>query len=86
MFGSVRRWWIEIDESAGVPEREIGFDESGNVIVAAPLGKNMGFWTDSDMTFEWREHPMVEPAEFEEKWKPFECRWQKGEASRAEKA
>ena len=42
----IRRWYVEVDE-AGRPSREIGIDESGMPITAAPWQSNFGFWTDS---------------------------------------
>ncbi|MGJ5818633.1 hypothetical protein [Paludibaculum fermentans] len=80
LFENVRMWWVEIDP-AGVPQRELGFDEQGQIIVAAPLGDNFGFFTDSNMTFSPNEHPTVLNASFESAWAEFESHW--AERSRA---
>ena len=47
-----RFWWLEVDD-AGLPQREIGFDEGGNPIVLGPLGRNYGFLVDS--SDEWKD-------------------------------
>ena len=70
-YESVCKWWIEIN-AAGEPERELGFDEHGKVIVAAPLGENFGVFTDSNATFTPGEHRSVEPGLFEATWSRFE--------------
>jgi len=36
----VCKWWVEID-SAGTPQRELGFNERAEVIVASPIGKKV---------------------------------------------
>lgn len=73
-YERVFKWWIEID-AEGVAQRELGFDEAGEVIVAGPLGKNFGFFTDSNATFAPAEYAAVEPASFEAAWSAFERRW-----------
>jgi hypothetical protein len=74
LFEKVRKWWVEIDP-AGVPQRELGFDERGQIIVAAPLGPNFGFFTDANMTFSPDEHPVVSNDAFESAWSEFESHW-----------
>jgi len=69
-YDSVRKWWIEID-SRGEPQRELGFDERGDVIVAAPMGKNFGFFTDSNAVFDVNDHPVVEQFLFDSAWASF---------------
>ena len=51
-YADVVTWYIEYDDDKNYTSREIGTDASGNVIVKGPYKKNMGFWTDSDFTFE----------------------------------
>ena len=75
-YESVRKWWIEIG-SGGVPQRELGFDDQGEVIVAAPVGKNFGIFTDSNATFVVEDHLFVAPSLFEAAWSSFENRWAK---------
>ena len=70
-----RKWWIEVDGS-GTPQRELGFDAAGKVIVAGPLGgprgENYGFWTDSTMTFKPADYVVVSENAFEMAWALFE--------------
>ena len=73
-YESVCKWWIEID-SAGAPHRELGFDSSGDVIAAAPVGKNFGFFTDSNAVFAVKDHPVIERSLFVAAWSSFENRW-----------
>lgn len=73
LYGAVRKWWVEVDEE-GVPQRELGFDQSGRAIVAGPFGENFGFWTDSNMKFTIDEHPPVAAERFEAAWRAFENR------------
>jgi hypothetical protein len=44
-FSEVEYFWLEIDDSGQV-QREIGFNKSGEPVTAAPLGKNLGIFTD----------------------------------------
>lgn len=41
-YHNVVYWWLELNEES-VPVREIGFDDDGEVIVAAPFARNKGF-------------------------------------------
>ena len=45
-YDNVVYWWLELNEES-IPVREIGFDDDGKAIVAAPLGKNKGLFTHS---------------------------------------
>lgn len=67
-YACVRRWWIEVDPSSHRPEREIDFDAQDEPIIAGPLGPNLGFWTDSDMTFDPATHTPVADDNFEQAW------------------
>lgn len=75
-YVKVCKWWVEID-SAGTPQRELGFNERGEVIAASPIGKNFGFFTDSNVVFAVADHPDVEHRLFEAAWHSFEDRWAK---------
>ena len=50
-IGLVKKWIIEIDSETGIPQREIGMDKSGRIIVKMPYQKNYGYWTDSNLLF-----------------------------------
>lgn len=70
IYDNVRNWWVDID-TAGVPQRELGFDAEGKTIVAGPIGQNMGFWTDSNMVFDATEYKVLSNDEFELEWSAF---------------
>lgn len=75
LFDEVRTWWVEVDEVSGLPLREIGFNASRDPILAAPFRDNLGFWIDSDMTFDSTDHENVKGADFEKLWHQFEQTW-----------
>ena len=74
-YKRVRKWWIELDET-GIPQRELGFDQDGGVIVAGPICDNLGFWTDSTMTFSPTEHKRIPEEAFESAWSLFQAAWE----------
>jgi len=74
LYSKVRLWWVEVDPE-GIPQRELGFDDAGVAIVAGPIGKNLGFWTDSHMTFDPAENTVVQFETFNLTWADFERRW-----------
>jgi hypothetical protein len=71
LIKEVHHWWIEVNDE-GQPQREIGFREQGEAIMAMPLGDNDGFWTDSQMTFDSKKCEAVGEAEFEGRWSEVE--------------
>ena len=75
-YGDVRHWWIEVDD-AGRPQRELGFSAVEQTIVAGPIGRNMGFWTDSPMAFDDAIYEEVSPQAFEDEWASFVEEWEK---------
>ncbi|TWO66991.1 hypothetical protein FN976_26020 [Caenimonas sedimenti] len=79
-YSDVRHWWIEVDET-GLPQREIGFSISEQAIVAGPLGRNMGFWTDSPMLFDDPSYEEVSPQAFEDEWAAFLGEWERNRPS-----
>jgi len=80
-YWRVRRWWVEID-GTGAPERELGFAEDGEAIVAAPVGSNFGYFTDSNMTFDPDEYREVPAETFEAAWSTFAARWSEQHAGK----
>jgi len=44
-LSEVEYFWLEIDDGGQV-SREIGFSKSGEPVTAAPVGKNLGIFTD----------------------------------------
>ena len=45
----VETWIVELDNETGIPEREIGMDKSGRIIVKMPFKNNYGYWTDNNL-------------------------------------
>ena len=48
---NVEYWLLECEIESGIPEREIGIDKNGNVIVKMPFKDNYGYWTDNNFKF-----------------------------------
>ena len=68
-------WKVEYSISEDASMREIGFDKNETSIVAMPLGKNYGFWTDNHLTIEDYEHfspTRISAEEFNADWDRFE--------------
>ena len=52
----VAQWLLEFVEDLPTPNREIGLDVNGKVILKMPFRKNYGYWTDNNLTLsEFRE-------------------------------
>jgi hypothetical protein len=49
---NVREWMLEFDSDSELPEREIGIDEYGNVILKLPWKNNYGYWSDNNLKIE----------------------------------
>jgi hypothetical protein len=45
----VEKWIVELDNETGIPEREIGMDKKGRIIVKMPFKNNYGYWTDNNL-------------------------------------
>lgn len=68
LFHKAERWWVEINEQ-GLPQREIGFDESGAAVVLAPVGRNFGFIIDSSDKWEdFSGESSIAAQNFEKEW------------------
>lgn len=70
-YQNVSCWYIEYDDINNYSNREIGLDEEGTVIVKGPYGKNLGFWTDTDLTLDDYKKfniEMITIDEFEKFW------------------
>ncbi|QKG52535.1 hypothetical protein [Hymenobacter sp. BRD67] len=66
-------WLVECDDETGIPEREIGLNKEGQVILKMPCGDNIGYWTDNNLLLkDFREHFVV----FEISKEFFECNWE----------
>ena len=72
----VETWIVELDKETGIPEREIGMDKNGEIIVKMPFNDNYGYWTDNNLKLEdFKSH--FETSEigqntFENYWSLFE--------------
>jgi hypothetical protein len=68
----VKEWLIEIDKESGVALREIGLDETGEVILKSPWGRNYGVWTDSPVTLldfiDTDDEVKIQKARFDSLW------------------
>ena len=72
----VQYWLIECDNETGIPEREIGLDKAGQVIIKMPYKDNYGYWTDNNLLLnDFKEHFVVSEISkdsFEESWELFD--------------
>lgn len=71
-LGRVTMWNLEFKDENSEPEREVGLDSTGVVIVKMPYKENMGYWTDNNMTLEgFKKQFQVTPINkeiFEKRW------------------
>ena len=75
LLEKVDYWKIEFNNDENVTWREIGFDKDGVSIVAMPLAKNYGYWTDNHLTLSDYENFDSTPLtvdEFKNDWTEFE--------------
>lgn len=49
IIDEVQYWLIECDNVTGIPEREIGLNKEGEVVLKMPFKHNYGYWTDNNM-------------------------------------
>ena len=64
----VKEWVIEFDES-GLPDREIGLDLNGNLVLSGPNSNNYGFWLDSNMLFKDFQGTNCSAEFFDQTWR-----------------
>ena len=72
----VENWLVELDIETGIPEREIGLNKNGQVILKMPFKNNYGYWTDNNLLlkdfkklFSTSE---INYADFEKYWNSFD--------------
>lgn len=69
-------WLVECDGETGMPEREIGLDKEGQVILKMPYKGNYGYWTDNNLLLkDFREHFAVSEItkeDFKRNWELFD--------------
>ena len=72
----VENWLVELDIGTGIPEREIGLNKNGQVILKMPFKNNYGYWTDNNLLLEdFKKHfatSEINNADFEKYWNSFE--------------
>ncbi|WP_234111808.1 hypothetical protein [Chryseobacterium sp. R2A-55] len=72
----VKYWLVECDYESGIPEREIGLDKEGRVILKMPYKDNYGYWTDNNLLLnDFKEHFVVSEISkdsFEQSWDLFD--------------
>ena len=72
----VKVWFVEIDIETEYPNREIGIDKDGSVIMIMPDERNYGYWTDNILKEEdFKSHFETEEItekEFNRLWEEFE--------------
>ncbi len=69
-YPQVRRWLVEVDDTGRVV-RELGLDGEGVPVVAAPWGRNYGYWTDVEEPIPEFTREEIDPTIFYEAWKIF---------------
>lgn len=47
----VSNWLLEFDNENTIPNREIGLDSEGEVILKMPYKDNYGYWVDNNLTY-----------------------------------
>jgi hypothetical protein len=72
----VENWLIELDFETGIPEREIGLNKNGQVILKMPFKNNYGYWTDNNLMLkDFKKHfktSEINNTDFEKYWNLFD--------------
>ncbi len=72
----VQYWLVECDNETGMPEREIGLDNQGRVIMKMPHKDNCGYWTDNNLLLnDFKKHFIISEISkdsFEQNWEEFD--------------
>lgn len=72
----VKYWLVACDNATGIPQREIGLDKEGRVILKMPFKDNYGYWTDNNLLLnDFKEHFKVSEISkysFEKNWELFD--------------
>lgn len=75
-INEIQYWLVECDNETGIPEREIGLDKEGRVILKMPYKDNYGYWTDNNLLLnDIKEHFAVSEISkdsFEQSWELFD--------------
>jgi hypothetical protein len=80
LIDNVAYWMIEYDKTGDETIRELGFDQHDNVILAMPLDRNYGYWTDNQLKLSdydrFNPIPLTEK-EFDTAWLKFTSEWKR---------
>jgi len=75
-INEVDYWLVEYNSETGFPEREIGLDIEGQVLLKMPHKNNYGYWTDNNLLLnDFKEHfnvSEISKEKFEESWDFFD--------------
>ena len=75
IIDEVKWWLVEFETETGIPQREIGLDIEGKIIMKMPYKKNYGYWTDNNLLLDnFKEYFAIEEidkASFEAVWNLF---------------
>lgn len=78
LIEQVAFWMVEYDKTLDATTREIGFDVYGHAILAMPLNRNYGYWTDNQLKLSdydrFNPIPITE-REFDTAWLKFTSEW-----------
>lgn len=73
LMDDVEYWLLEIDSNDELPLREIAIDKSGKTLFISPWGRNLGLWTDENITLQYFKDNFnainIAKNEFEKRWK-----------------
>jgi len=78
LLSDVDHWLVEYDSSLDETIREIGFDTNGKAIIAMPLERNNGYWTDNQLKladYERFTPVAISAQDFEAAWWKFIQEW-----------
>ena len=71
-ISKVKFWLLEFENKESIPTREIGLNNSGELLMKMPYKKNYGYWIDNNLTYnDFFRHFTIEEISreyFEAKW------------------
>jgi len=71
-ISEVSEWLLEFDDENSAPNREIGIDKKGKMILKMPYKNNYGYWTDNQLTHDdfvaKFDAKVITPEFFEQNW------------------
>ena len=72
----VDNWLVEFDFETVIPDREIGLNKNGQVILKLPFKNNYGYWTDNNLMLnDFNKHfktSEISNSDFEKYWDLFD--------------